>query len=62
MLLQAKQAELIVSPFVLLRCLQDYLTKGGKWLHIDMAGPAFAEDRATGYGVALLSQMVKKLN
>jgi hypothetical protein len=29
---------------------------------VDMAGPAFAEDRATGYGVALLSQLVRKLN
>jgi probable aminopeptidase NPEPL1 len=31
--------------------LGDY---AGKWLHVDMAGPADAEDRATGYGVALL--------
>jgi len=26
----------------------------GPWLHIDMAGPVFREDRATGFGVALL--------
>ena len=26
----------------------------GGWLHVDMAGPAFIEDRATGYGVALV--------
>jgi len=42
--------------------LQDYLNGGGKWLHVDMAGPAFAEDRATGYGVALLSQLTQRLN
>jgi leucyl aminopeptidase len=51
------QVRLILSPFI-----QDYLSAGGKWLHVDMAGPAFAEDRATGYGVALLSQLVRKLN
>ena len=27
--------------------------KGG-WLHVDMAGPAFIDDRATGYGVGLI--------
>jgi hypothetical protein len=52
----------LFSPRCLLPRLQNYLASGGKWLHIDMAGPAFAEDRATGYGVALLSQLVKKLN
>ncbi len=25
------------------------------WLHVDLAGPAFRDDRATGYGVALLA-------
>jgi probable aminopeptidase NPEPL1 len=30
----------------------------GAWLHVDMAGPAFAEDRATGYGVALILAML----
>ncbi|KAL7750216.1 hypothetical protein RI367_004389 [Sorochytrium milnesiophthora] len=29
------------------------------WLHIDIAGPAHAKDRATGFGVALLYQLVK---
>jgi leucyl aminopeptidase len=52
-----RSGQLNLSPFV-----QDYLSAGGKWLHVDMAGPAFAEDRATGYGVALLSQLVRKLN
>ena len=34
----------------------DHLHEGfqGDWLHVDMAGPAFEADRATGYGVALL--------
>lgn len=31
----------------------------GAWLHVDMAGPAFAEDRATGYGVALVLALLK---
>jgi probable aminopeptidase NPEPL1 len=26
----------------------------GRWLHVDMAGPAMSAGRATGYGVALL--------
>ena len=41
---------------------QDYFAAGGKWLHVDCAGPAFAEDRGTGYGVALLSQLTQRLN
>ena len=24
----------------------------GGWLHVDIAGPAFIDDRATGFGVA----------
>ena len=28
-----------------------------RWLHIDMAGPVMARDRATGYGVALLTEL-----
>lgn len=31
--------------------LQDF---SGSWAHIDIAGPAWKEERATGYGVALL--------
>ncbi|KAL1511979.1 hypothetical protein AB1Y20_005256 [Prymnesium parvum] len=26
----------------------------GSWLHVDMAGPAFVDDRATGFGVAFV--------
>jgi len=29
----------------------------GVWLHVDMAAPAYTGERATGYGVALLSSM-----
>jgi probable aminopeptidase NPEPL1 len=29
------------------------------WLHVDLAGPAFLQDRATGYGVALLAGIVR---
>jgi len=32
----------------------------GPWLHIDMAGPSHSGDRATGYGVGLLLQILKK--
>lgn len=28
-----------------------------RWLHVDMAGPVTARDRATGYGVALLTEL-----
>ena len=29
----------------------------GQWLHVDLAGPASAEERGTGFGVALLVDM-----
>jgi probable aminopeptidase NPEPL1 len=29
-----------------------------RWLHVDLAGPAFPKDRATGFGVALLVQLL----
>ena len=32
------------------------------WLHVDMAGPAFREERATGYGVALVAALLDGLN
>jgi probable aminopeptidase NPEPL1 len=41
--------------------LEEYLNKGGKWLHVDMAGPAMVGERATGYGVALLYEITKRL-
>ena len=31
------------------------------WLHIDLAGPAFRSKRGTGYGVALISQLLREL-
>lgn len=31
---------------------------GGRWLHIDMAGPSASDGRATGYGVALLAEFL----
>lgn len=31
------------------------------WLHVDLAGPAFRKDRATGYGVALVAQLLRDL-
>lgn len=32
----------------------------GRWLHVDMAGPAMSAGRATGYGVALLMSLVNR--
>jgi probable aminopeptidase NPEPL1 len=32
-----------------------------KWAHVDLAGPSFPKDRATGFGVALLAQAVLDL-
>eukprot|EP00934_Nitzschia_sp_Nitz4_P004401 Nitzschia sp. Nitz4//scaffold59_size112058//70731//72556//NITZ4_004114-RA/size112058-snap-gene-0.85-mRNA-1//-1//CDS//3329555138//4391//frame0 len=44
--------------------LSDFLSDGGKWIHIDMAYPSFdkGSERATGWGVGLLYQMLKKLD
>ena len=33
----------------------------GKWLHVDIAGPSTSGERATGYGVALLLQLLPLL-
>ncbi|MCB9654201.1 MAG: leucyl aminopeptidase family protein [Deltaproteobacteria bacterium] len=33
-----------------------------RWGHIDLAGPAFRADRATGFGVALLAELVTALS
>lgn len=42
--------------------IEDYLKSGGKWLHIDMAGPVWIQaGRASGYGVALLYSIVQSL-
>jgi probable aminopeptidase NPEPL1 len=32
-----------------------------RWGHIDLAGPAFRNDRATGFGVALLAETARRL-
>ncbi len=34
--------------------IEEYLSTGAPWLHIDMAYPVANGERATGYGVALL--------
>jgi probable aminopeptidase NPEPL1 len=31
-----------------------------RWCHIDLAGPAFPKERATGYGVALVAELVRR--
>ena len=42
--------------------IEEFLDSGGEWLHIDMAGPVSSNERGTGYGVALLYSLVKKLS
>ena len=32
----------------------------GPWLHVDMAGPSGTDDRASGYGVALLVELLER--
>jgi probable aminopeptidase NPEPL1 len=32
-----------------------------RWAHIDLAGPAFPKDRATGFGVALVADVVRAI-
>jgi probable aminopeptidase NPEPL1 len=34
---------------------------GLKWAHVDLAGPAFIDNRGTGYGVGLIAEAVKGL-
>lgn len=41
--------------------IESYLDQGGKWCHIDMAGPVDTGSRATGYGVALLYKLARAL-
>lgn len=31
------------------------------WLHVDLAGPAYRKDRGTGYGVALVAELLRSL-
>ena len=33
----------------------------GQWLHLDIAGPAVDGERGTGYGVALLGELLPRL-
>lgn len=32
-----------------------------RWCHIDLAGPAYPKERATGYGVALIAELVRRV-
>lgn len=41
--------------------LQEFV-KSTPWAHIDIAGTAFVEDKATGYGVRTLVEMVHKVS
>jgi len=42
--------------------LMNYYDNGGKWVHIDMAGPADSGERGTGYGVALMYSVVNSIS
>jgi probable aminopeptidase NPEPL1 len=33
-----------------------------RWLHVDLAGPAYREERGTGYGVALLAAVARSVD
>ena len=42
--------------------MEPYLsTPGKKWCHIDMAYPSFDRELGTGYGVALLTDVLQRL-
>ncbi|KAJ3160666.1 putative aminopeptidase npepl1 [Geranomyces michiganensis] len=43
--------------------IESHLEEGwtGKWVHVDIAGPAHKDQRATGFGVALLLAALEKL-
>jgi probable aminopeptidase NPEPL1 len=41
--------------------IDSYMSAGGEWLHVDMAGPVSSGERATGYGVALLFSIAKSI-
>ena len=32
-----------------------------RWCHVDLAGPSFPKNRGTGFGVALLSEAVRRI-
>jgi probable aminopeptidase NPEPL1 len=42
--------------------IEEYLEAGNRWMHVDMAGPVLAGDRASGYGVALLYDVVRRFD
>jgi len=42
--------------------IEEYLEAGNQWMHVDMAGPVLAGDRASGYGVALLYDIARKFD
>ncbi len=46
------------GQFILNHLPNDFLKNGGQFAHLDMAAPAGADGRATGFGVALLVNMV----
>ena len=41
--------------------LSNFVDKEIDWIHIDVAGPTFINKRTKGYGVRLLTQVVKEL-
>ena len=45
------------ASFIAANLAEDYK---GQWIHVDMASPAKVEERATGYGAALIAHYLQK--
>jgi leucyl aminopeptidase len=41
--------------------LSNFVDEKSNWIHIDVAGPSFIKQRTQGYGVRLLTEVIKEL-
>ena len=41
--------------------LSNFVDDKSNWIHIDVAGPSFIKQRTQGYGVRLLTEVIKEL-
>jgi probable aminopeptidase NPEPL1 len=46
------------AHFVFSNLDKEWVEKGGKWIHVDMAGPSVEAERGTGYGVGLVGALM----